>query len=209
MKLTLTLAVLATVLAAGCTTPTAPQRATLYDFGPGAVAVPPATRIAPQPPLALADIDASAALDGTAVLYRLAYANANQLRPYAQARWSAPPAQLVRQRLREHLAQDRAVLNLGEGAAIARSGGATPRVLRLELEEFSHLFESATQSTGLLRLRATLAESTPGGERLLAQRLVVVQRPAPTLDAPGGVRALADATDAAAQEIAQWLGTVR
>lgn len=209
MKLTLTLALLATVLATGCTTPTAPQRATLYDFGPGVVTTPPATRTAPQPPLALADIDASAALDGTAVLYRLAYANANQLRPYAQARWSAPPAQLVRQRLREHLAQDRAVLNLGEGAAIARSGGAAPRVLRLELEEFSHLFESATQSTGLLRLRATLAESTPAGERLLAQRLVVVQRPAPTLDAPGGVRALADATDAAAQEIAQWLGTVR
>jgi cholesterol transport system auxiliary component len=57
----------------------------------------------------------------------------------------------------------------------------------------------------LLRLRATLLESTPGGEKLLGQRNIVKRQPAPTADAPGGVRALAAATDAAAAEIAQWL----
>jgi cholesterol transport system auxiliary component len=81
-------------------------------------------------------------------------------------------------------------------------------VLRLELEEFSHLFESPTQSVGVVRLRATLAENTPSGEKLLAQRVVIVQRPAPTADAPGGVRALAAATDAAAEELSQWLQQV-
>ena len=197
------------LLLAACATPERPVRATLYDFGPGALAPAPATREAPLAPLALDEVSTSAALDGTAVLYRLAYADANQLRPYAQARWSAPPAQLVRQRLREHLSARRAVLNLGEGTVFARSGGNAPNILRLELEEFSHLFESPTQSSGLLRLRATLVENTPGGERLLAQRLVVVQRPAPSADAPGGVRALAAATDAAARELAQWLATVR
>lgn len=196
---------LAAVLMAGCAGPDRPVRAMLYDFGPGVTQPQPATRMAPLAPIALADIDTGGALDSSAMLYRLAYADANQPRPYAQARWSAPPAQLVRQRVREHLSLRRAVLNTGEGAALMRSGGVAPRVLRLELEEFSHLFESPTQSSGLIRLRATLADNPPSGEKLLAQRMIVVQRPAPTGDAPGGARALAAATDAAAEELSQWL----
>lgn len=189
---------------AGCATPDKPVRAALYDFGPGATTAPPVGGQA-LPPLVLADIEASSALDGSSVLYRLGYADAHQLRPYAQARWSAPPPQLIRQRLREQLARERPVLDLGESAALARNGGAMPRVLRIELEEFSHFFESQTQSWGLLRLRATLMENTPAGEKLVAQRSLVVRQPAASADAPGGVRALAAATDAAAGEIGQWL----
>ena len=60
-------------------------------------------------------------------------------------------------------------------------------------------------SAGLVRLRVTLVENTAAGEKLLGQRQFIVQRPAATNDAPGGVAALAQATDAAAQEIAQWV----
>ncbi|MFC5497109.1 ABC-type transport auxiliary lipoprotein family protein [Caenimonas terrae] len=186
-----------------------PVRATLYDFGPGRVT--PAAAPAPQatrPALVLADVDAAGALDGSAVLYRLGYADDHQLRPYAQARWSASPPQLVRQRLREQIGRDRIVLNPGEGAALARSGGLLPRALRIELEEFSQFFSSPTESVGLVRLRATLLENTAGGEKLLAQRDVVVQRPAPSADAAGGVRALSAAVDAAADELVQWLAQV-
>lgn len=192
-------------LLAGCAiVPDKPVRGTRYDFGPGATAALP-TPLASLPPLVLAEVDASSALDGSAVLYRLAYADAHELRPYALARWSAPPAQLVRQRLREQLGQARPVLDLGDSAALARSAGTTSRVLRVELEEFSQLFDSPTQSSGLLRLRVTLLENTPGGEKLLAQRHIVRREPAPSADASGGVRALAAATDAAAAEISQWL----
>ena len=184
-----------------------PARATLYDFGPGRVTAPGAQQ-ATQPPLVLADVEAAGALDGSAILYRLGYADEHQLRPYSQARWSAPPPQLVRQRLREQLGRERIVLNPGEGAALARSAGMLPRALRIELEEFSHLFQSPGESVGLVRMRATLLESTAGGEKLLAQRNVVVQRPAPTADAPGGVRALTAAVDAAADELMQWLAQV-
>jgi len=194
----------------GCATPDKPVRATLYDFGPGAIMAPTvAMQALSLPPLVLADVDASGALDGSSVLYRLGYADANQLRPYAHARWSAPPPRLIRQRLREQLARDRPVLDLGESAALARSNGGMPRVLRLELEEFTHFFETQTQSWGLLRLRATLMENTPAGEKLLAQRSLVIRQPAPSADAPGGVRALAAAIDAAAVEISQWLQQTR
>jgi cholesterol transport system auxiliary component len=80
-----------------------------------------------------------------------------------------------------------------------------PLLLRLELEEFSQLFSTPDASVGLIRLRATLLEITPAGEKLLGQRNVVVQRPATSADAPGGVRALTAATDAAIEELDQWL----
>ncbi|NKE68528.1 hypothetical protein RAMLITH_22160 [Ramlibacter sp. RBP-2] len=191
---------------AGCSViPDKPGRATRYDFGPGPVAPAPAAALPPLAPLILAEIETSSAWDGSALLYRLGYADGNQLLPYAQARWSAPPPQLIRQRLRELLSRERPVLDAGESSALARTDGRMPRVLRLQLEEFSHWFETPRESWGLIRVRATLTENTPAGERLLGQRSVSLRRPAPSPDAAGGVRALAAATDAAAQEIAQWL----
>ncbi|WP_309682784.1 ABC-type transport auxiliary lipoprotein family protein [Polaromonas sp.] len=196
---------------AGCSAlPDKPMRATQYDFGPGpllAESVAPAPVPARLPALAIDDIGTpGGALDNQAVLYRLAYANAQQLRPYAQARWSMPPAQLVRQRLRERLSLRRPIFNAREGLALNRSQSAPlPLQLRLELEEFSHLFTAPEVSVGLIRLRATLVEVTPAGEKLLGQRSLVVQRPAPSADAAGGVRALTAATDAAIEELDQWL----
>ncbi|MFT3718883.1 ABC-type transport auxiliary lipoprotein family protein [Pseudorhodoferax sp.] len=204
---------LSLLVLAGCSAlPDRPQRPAQYDFGPGPVptAAAPAGRSAPLPPLALAEVEASGPLEaGTAVLYRLGYADDRQLRPYALARWSMPPAQLVRQRVREQLGQHRTIVGAGEGAAMLREGGRQPTVLRLELEEFSQLFGSPVESFGLLRLRATLVDNLPAGERVLAQRQLIVQRPAPTPDAAGGVRALAEATDAAAADLAQWLETAQ
>ncbi|MEO7393100.1 MAG: ABC-type transport auxiliary lipoprotein family protein [Ramlibacter sp.] len=202
IRTTLACSALALCLAGCSALPEKPVRATLYDFGPGALT---AASTGQLPPLVLADVDTPGGLEGTAMHYRLGYADPQQLRPYAQARWSAPPPQLVRQRLRQVLNRDRAVLDPGDSAGLARSGGASPRVLRVDLEEFSHLFDSTTDSSGLLRLRATLMENTAAGEKLLAQRSFVVRRPAPSPDAPGGARALAAATDAAADEIGQWL----
>lgn len=195
---------------AACTAlPDKPVRATLYDFGPAVSATAPPTQQPSLPALVMHDLEAAGALDGTAVLYRLGYADEHQLRPYAQARWGAPPPALVRQRLRQQLGRDRAILDPGDSAALARTNGGVPRVMRIDLEEFSHLFESQTQSWGLLRLRVTLMDNTPSGEKLVAQRTFAIRQPAPTPDAPGGVRALAAATDAAAQQIDLWLQGLR
>ena len=180
-------------LTGGCSSLQAPPARVVYDFGPGQIGPTPETRMAPAPALALAEMEPSPALDGTSVLYRLAYADAQQLQPYALARWSMPPAQLVRQRLRDALGQRGPVLNPGEGNVST--------VLRVELDEFSQLFEAPDRSAGLVRMRATLTRN----ETLLAQRSFVVQRPAPTPDASGGVRALLAATDAAVAEMGAWL----
>ena len=185
---------------AGCALPSPPAAPVVYDFGPG-----PLTDAAPgaapsMPTLVLDVIEASTALDSTALLYRLAYVDSQQLRPYALARWSMTPAQLLRQRLRLHLGQRRTLLNPGE----SMTAGAQ-WLLQLELEEFSQLFESTDRSSGLLRLRATLSQPGAKGGKWLAQRSLIVQRQALTADAAGGVRALTATVDAAAQELEQWL----
>lgn len=185
---------------AGCATPKAGV-ALVYDFGPGTTAPVPANRMALRPTLVLADVQASQALDSMAVLYRLNYSDAHVLQPYAQARWSMPPAQLLRQQLRSALSAQRAVLNANEG--IQSPAGAL--VLRLELEEFSQWFDTPQSSTGLLRLRATLSQPAAGGEALVAQRMVLVQNPSATPDAAGGVRALAGAAAQAVEQLDQWV----
>jgi len=193
---------------AGCSAlPDKPQRAAMYDFGPGRAAGAADTPQARLAPLALGDVVTSGgALDNTAVLYRLAYVDMQQLLPYSQARWVMPPSQLVRQRLRDKLSERRAVFGAGESASLNRSQNAVlPRLLRLDLEEFSQLFSAPDVSVGLIRLRANLLEITPAGEKLIGQRSFTIQKPAATADAPGGVRALTLATDAAIEEIDQWL----
>ena len=87
------------VLLVGCSAlPTPPNRPVSVRLL--ARADQPARRRPPrQPasPIALADVEATACQSSTAVLYRLNYADAQQLRPYTLARWTQPPVQLVQQ----------------------------------------------------------------------------------------------------------------
>ena len=168
----------------------APQR---YDFGPPAAAV--AVVAANRPALGLR-VQASPALEGTAMLYRLAYADAQQLRAYTQARWAMAPAELLAQRLRSGLGRDYILPPDGEGAG---------RVLHVVLEEFSQVYTAPEQSHGLLRLRVSLLQ----GERLLAQRELLFQPAATRSDAAAGVRALAAASDEAVAELVRWLQSQR
>ncbi|MEP6722314.1 MAG: ABC-type transport auxiliary lipoprotein family protein [Variovorax sp.] len=194
---------------AGCgALPDKPQRATLYDFGPGLTAPAPVA-VPTLPTIALAELETNTRLDGTQIVYRLGYADANELRPYGQSRWSMAPTLLLRQRLRDALSGRRLVLNADESATIARGEGKAPDTLRVTLEEFSHFFDAPGSSVGLVRLRATLIQATPGGDRVRGQKTFTVQRPASTADAPGGVKALAAASDAAVAEVVQWLDGIK
>ena len=200
----------------GCTTGRILGTPVVYDFGPGSLQNQPSPSTAQFPVIILADLSASFALDSTAVLYRLNYADAQQLKPYALARWSMPPAQLIRQHLRQQLSQRRSVLNPGElltappprlaASAAAVAARAMPTyTLRIQLEEFSQLFDTPEKSSGLLRMHATLLTSLAGVESVLSQRSFVVQQVAITPDASGGVHALTAGTDQLVQQMEVWL----
>ncbi len=203
-------ALAASLLMAGCSVLPAPSpRPALYDFGPGPAAAGAAGTMPGRPPIALAGVDAPVRLDGTEMFYRLGYADANELRSYGQSRWSQPPAQLLRQRLRAALAATHQVLETEDSATMARAEGRVPDTLRVTLEEFSQFFESPTRSVALVRVNATLIHATPGGERVLAQRSFSAKQAAPSDDAPGGVKALAAASDAVAADLAAWVNQPR
>lgn len=187
-------ALCAALLAAGCSLAPA-QRAVPaeYDFGLAKAAAP---ERALHEPILVYDVSAPSRLDTNAMLYRLAYADAAQPRAYADSRWAAPPAALLTARLRARLAA-------ADPAGVLAPGDAAHAqlVLRVELQEFSQVFQTAKKSEALLELRATLLRD----RRLSAQRSFVERVPAATPDARGGAAAFAVAGDRAIAAITDWV----
>ncbi|GAB4218296.1 MAG: hypothetical protein Fur007_23480 [Rhodoferax sp.] len=198
-----------------------------YDLGP----LPPQAGLGAGAPLLEISMRAGVpVLASSAMLFRLIYVQAQQVQPYALARWSQPPLVLVAQQVRHRMARRFAVLTPGEvlpspgapaqpaSAAQGQPDPALPRTqplrrvlgLRLTLEEFSQVFETRERSSGLVRVRATLVQRDDrGGDVLLAQHTLAVQQPAPSADAAGGVVALAAATTQLVQELDDWVAQVQ
>ncbi|MOA31063.1 hypothetical protein D3C78_1521990 [compost metagenome] len=72
----------------------------------------------------------------------------------------------------------------------------------MSLTQFEQVFsEDGQSSQGRILLQAVLLS----GRSVVDQKRILVQAPAPTLDAGGGVTALRQASDEAADQLAQWL----
>lgn len=167
-----------------------PQR---YDLGPSAVPTQDERRspaVNEDPPLVLT-IDAAPILADTGMLWRVGDSAAPQ--SYAQARWAATPAQLVRQRLVDHLSVDRHVLTESVLADVVQ--------LRVSLTRFEQVFsQDGASSQGHVGLQAMLVQN----RRVLASTRINTSAAAATQDAAGGVDALRQACDQAARELAYW-----
>ncbi|MEC5163478.1 MULTISPECIES: ABC-type transport auxiliary lipoprotein family protein [unclassified Janthinobacterium] len=195
------LATLALALAAatlgGCAS--APPTTTLYDFGPPPGAAAPAdANGAAASALVVADVTGPSWLDSQRMYYRLLYADAQQSRPYAHNRWNSPPLQLLGARLKSRIAQS-GVKVLATTDAAAGAG-----LLRVEVDDFSHTFDSQSRSSGRLTLRASLFRN----HRLVDQRTFSRDSAAASADALGGAKALAAASDAVAADIIAWLAAL-
>lgn len=185
--------------------PDKPVRAVLYDFGPGTTqqALPgPSTAWGGQA-LVLGDIEAPGAWDQTRMHYRLAYADARVLHAYAFGRWAMPPAQLLRQHLRAELARGRAVVAAVDAPALTAQ--AEHQGLRLEILEFSQVFDAPDRSAGLVRLQATALRLKAGAEQFQGQRVFEARAPSGSADAAGGAQALATAATLLARDLDAWL----
>lgn len=195
-------------LLVGCQAlPTPPQPLTRYDLGAAITQTTHANLQSPLRAVAIDDIQAPLLAEGsTAMHYRLAYADGQQLHSYSQVRWSLPPAQLVQQRLREHLGENgRVILSVEKGGVAPRIGSRQVPVLRLALEEFSQVFTDTQHSTGRVRMRASLIDPTPEGDVLLAQQVFAIQVPAKAPDAASGAQALAQAVNELGIQVTHWL----
>lgn len=184
----------ATLLLAGCSVlPSAKAPEASYDFGPLPTAATTALKI--EKSVLVHDALSPAWLEVSAMHYRLAQTAPAQPRTYANSRWVMPPAALLTARLKSRLAE------ISRGVYAPVDGQRTDITLRLELEEFVQVFDTASNARGLLRVRASL-----GATRQAAiQKTFIVERPAATPDADGGAKALIAATDEAIAQIVAWV----
>lgn len=157
-----------------------------YDFG-----LPAASRPVALKALSQATVAAPNWMDSTGLFYRLAYAtaaNAARPAPYAQTRWVSTPAHLIEARLKERAVAGGVLL-----------GGAGPG-LRLEIDEYSQVFDAEKSSRAVVRARASLASA----REITAQKAFVIEVPAASPDGPGGALALGQAANQLVDDVLAW-----
>ena len=161
--------------------------ATIYDFGL------PATRLVVDNPLSgfALEVRSPSWLDSTGMGYRLLYEDPLKRHEYANSRWAANPGQLLAQHLRQQL-----------GVVAASGNVAAACMIRVELQEFSQVFDSSRNSRAVLLAELGLV----GAKRqLIAAQQLMIEKPAMTGDASGGVKALMAASSELAGKISDWI----
>lgn len=158
----------------------------IYDLGPmpGQLAEP----IARKRPLAI-EVRAPLWFDSMGIEYRLAYIDLARLREYARARWVGPPAQLIQQRLVQQL------------GLVPHGLSRASCVLRVDITEFSQIFDTPSASRGVLQGRMQWLDS---GRASLAEQTFNLGSAAPTADARGGVSAFSASIEALTASIRSW-----
>ena len=165
-------ALVLTLFLAGCGGAAAPEPRS-YDLGLAA----PNAKLAG---VRVGAVRAVAPFDAPDMQYRLAYRSAAEIGAYANSRWAATPAELLRKQLLR-----------------ASPEGGAKCVLEVEIQEFSQVFGAKDASDARLELHARLS---PAG----AQRAFAVVEPNAGPDAPSGAAAFARAADRAVGELAAW-----
>jgi len=170
-----------------------PPKPVEYDFGLGAMTIEEPPRLRRE--ITVARVTAPAWLDSPALVYRLAYRDASQPRSYVESRWVAPPSELFTAQLRQRFAA-----TTRSGVLAPHDGVRSALTLRVELLEFSQVFDAPDRSRALVRVRAALVADG----RLIAQTSISADQPTPSADAVGGAHALAQAADVAIDRVIDW-----
>lgn len=140
-------------------------------------------------------------LDNPAIHYRLAYHNAAQSYTYANSRWSSPPAFLLTQQIKQKIAAGTHHLVIKDSSV-----ATADYELHIEIEEFSQIFDTLTNSYVAIRFRASLVNNA---HRLVGQKIFSTTHAAATADAAGAVGGFTVASNQLVNELIAWLnGTV-
>jgi cholesterol transport system auxiliary component len=175
----LALLLLTSALAA-CSTNASRVDAVRYDFG---LAGP----VEADSGIAAVELIAPSWLTGDAIEYRLAHVDPASRRAYADSRWAASPAELLRVAMQHRFA-----------------GRGNCRV-RLELDEFLQVFDSAQAARQQMVVRAVLlVGGTPTDHRVFS-----ITESAPTADARGAVLAAGQGVRQLGDQMSAWLAPMR
>ena len=167
-------------LVAGCVTnkEMAPKS---YDFG--LAEAPAAHNLSVQ----VLEMRAPEWLDGTQMLYRLAYVDPRALTPYLGSRWAGTPGSLLTLRLRQQLGNAP-----GSRCTLATS-----------LTEFSQTFDTAASCRALLQVHAVLSSAGTPAQR--TQKDFRLEAKAPSADAAGGAAAYSQLSTDFVRAVEAWI----
>jgi cholesterol transport system auxiliary component len=186
---------LSLALLAGCALgPQTREGMASYDFG-----LPRSDKdVSPRlhQDLVVANVTAPDWMDNSGIYYRLTYRDAMRPEAYSLSHWVMSPAALFGQRTRANIARASSA-----GVFLPADGVRAGYTLRLELEEFSQVFDAPNRSRAVLHLRASLIQQ----RAVVAQQSFSIEHAAATPNAEGGVRALIAASDAAGEKLIDWL----
>jgi cholesterol transport system auxiliary component len=132
------------------------------------------------PAVRVASVRAVAPFESNDMMYRLAYRDAAEISAFANARWAATPAELLRKQM------------------LRASGDKTGKcILDVEIQEFTQVFSAKEASEARIELRAWLRGS--------ASRAWSVAEPNAGADAASGAAAFARAANRAIGELGGWI----
>ena len=182
-----------------CALGPAPREAmSVYDLGPPRAYTRSEPRIAPS--ILVQDVGTPLWLDSTAMVYRLEYRDAGRQYVYANNRWASSPGALLAQKLRNRLAA------ASDGGIVApRDNARADYALRVDLDDFSQVFDSAEKSGGVVVVRATLVDAAR--RTLAGQKAFTIEKAANGPDAQAGVKALGAATEELVDAITAWVAS--
>ena len=187
----------------GCSiTPQKERLVSVYDFGlqniSSTSSAPIDQQKQPSTSLLITEAKSPIWLNSNAIKYRLAYRDPTQLYTYANSRWAAAPATLLTHHIRNSIATttNNKVLSTSDSVR-------ADFILRLELEEFSQIFDTVDKSHVIVRFRVSLINRS---SRLLkAQHSFRIKLAAPTANASGAVHALTKSSDELTRDLITWL----
>lgn len=201
--------IFAVMLLAGCTSAGTKVPVAVYDLGlppsQSSAALSAGTSGASASAAGLlagsvlvAESAASPWLDNQGIHYRLGYHDTARLYAYANSRWAAAPATLLGRRIKGLIAS-----RSGTGVISTQDGIPADYALRIDLEEFSQVFDAPDRSRVIIRLRASLIDRRT--RSLSFQQYFEGGQAASTADAPGAVHALAAVSDRLTGEVVDWV----
>lgn len=139
------------------------------------------------PAVRIASVRAVAPFESSDMQYRLAYRNAAEIAIFANSRWAASPAELLRKQLLR--------------AANDRPGKCT---LEVEIQEFTQVFSAKEASEARIELRAWLGTAGARAAGVATRGWSIVEANAGA-DAVSGAAAFARAADRAIAELGRWV----
>ena len=156
----------------------------VYDFG---LSIPTESSQQITSKILLDEPVVAEPLNHNKMRYRLNYQNPLRVFYYTESRWAATPSELFSSKLSQ-------MVNLPKNP--------TNCSLKLKIEAFDHVFQTAATSDGVVQLSALVVERK--SKKIVSSQLITESVMSPSPNAQGGAVALQQVSERALKKVINW-----